>query len=203
MCRIILAFPGGDRVSWIFIFLFLFLLWRPGRNVFAWNFCDLVNIIMRVLVIPPGSLQSRVRGSGAYPVIPWPIRQCCWKSGWELSAGTASLTGGPVRDFDLVFRFDASPCLLLPVPHVEEEMGHLYFGKVKFLLGAAFPRFWSSFDGSAGFWQTGIRRISVIGKINSWYVRFKHGPMGTGWRDSIRKAGEACFLSNILLAGGQ
>ena len=30
-------------------------------------------------------------------------------------------------------------------------------------------------------------------------LRLKHGPMGTGRRDSIRKAGEACFLSNIVL----
>ena len=122
---------------------------------------------------------------------------------WELSAGTMPLTGGPVRDGDLVFRLNASPCFLLPVPHVEEQMGRLYFGNVKFLLGVAFPRFWSGFDGSAGFWQTGIRRISVVGKIDSWYVLFKLGPMGTNQRDSIQKAGEACFLSDILLAGGQ
>ena len=81
-------------------------------------------------------------------------------------------------------------------------MGRLYFGNVKFLFGMAFPRFRSSFDGSAGFWRTGIRRISVIGKIDSGYVLFKHGPMGTGRRDSIRKASEACFLSDILLVGG-
>ena len=176
---------------------------RPGQLVFIWNFHDLITIIMRALVIPPGSLRSRVRGSGRYPVVPWLIRQCRWKSVWELSAGTAPLTGGPVRDYDLVFRLNVSPCFLLPVLHVEEQMGRLYFGNVKFLLGVAFPRFRSSFDGSAGFWRTGIRRISVVGKIDSWYVLFKHGPMGTDWRDSIRKAGEACFLSDILLAGGQ
>ena len=182
---------------------FLFLLRRPGRLVFIWNFRDLVIIIMRALVILLGSLWSRVRGYGRHPVFPWPIRQCCWKSMWELPAGTVPLTGGLVGDCGLVFQLDASPCFLLPVPHVEEQMGCLYFGNVKFLLGVASPRFRSSFDGSAGFWRTGIRRISIVGKIDSRYVLFEHGPIGTDWRDSVWKAGRACFLSDILLAGGQ
>ena len=122
---------------------------------------------------------------------------------WQLSTRTTPLAGGPVGDYDLVFRLDASPCFLLSVPHVKEQMGCLYFGNVKFLLGVAFPRLRSSFDGSAGFWQTGIRRISIVGKIDSWYVLFKHSPMGTDRRDSIWKASEVCFLSDILLAGGQ
>ena len=117
--------------------------------------------------------------------------------GGSSHAGTVSLTGGPVRDFDLAFQLDASPCFLLPVPHVEEEMGRLYFGNVKFLLGVAFPRFRSSFDGSAGLGHPG-RRIPVVGKINGRYARLKHGPMGTVRRDSLRKASEACFLSDIL-----
>ena len=90
---------------------------------------------------------------------------------WELLAGTAPLTGGPVGDCGLVFRLNTS-CFLLLVPHVEDQMGRLYFGNVKFLFGMAFPRFRSSFDGSAG-----IGRISVIGKVNSRYVLFEHGPM--------------------------
>ena len=156
---------------------------------------------MRAFVVMPRGLRNRVRGFGRYPVVPRPIRSCPWKSMWELSTGTASLTGGLVTDFDLAFRLDAVSCFLLPVPHVVEEMGHLYFGNIKFfLLGGAFPRFRSSFDGSAGFWQTGCR-ISVIGKINSWYGRFKQGPMGTGRRDSIWKAGEASFPSDILASG--
>ena len=82
-------------------------------------------------------------------------------------------------------------------------MGHLYFGKVKFLFGMAFPRFRGSFDGSAGFWWIGIRRIPVVGKIDSRHVWWEQGPFGTGRRDSVRKAGGAYSLSNILLAGGQ
>ena len=122
---------------------------------------------------------------------------------WELPAGTVPLTRGPVGDYDLVFRLDASLRFLLPVLHVEEQMGRLYFGKVKFLFGVVFPGFRSSFDGSAGFWWIGIRRIPVVGKIDSWYVLFEHGPVGTDWRDSVRKTGGAYSLSDILLAGGQ
>ena len=122
---------------------------------------------------------------------------------WELSAGTALLAGGPVRDCGLVLRLDTSLCLLLPVPHVEDQMGCLYFGKVKFLFGMAFSRFWSSFDGGAGFWRIGIRRIPVVGKIDSRYVWWEQGPFGTDRRDSVRKAGGVYSLSNILLAGGQ
>ena len=82
-------------------------------------------------------------------------------------------------------------------------MGCLYFGKVKFLFGMAFPRFRGSFDGSAGFWWIGIRRIPVVGNIDGRYVWWKQGPFGTYWRDSVQKAGGAYSLSNILLAGGQ
>ena len=82
-------------------------------------------------------------------------------------------------------------------------MGHLYFGNVKFLFGMAFPRFQSSFDGSAGFWRIGIRRIPIISKIDSQYVLLEQGPFGTDWRDSVWKAGGAYSLSDILLAGGQ
>ena len=67
----------------------------------------------------------------------------------------------------------------------------------------AFPRFWGSLDGSAGFWRIGIRRIPVVGKIDSRYVWWKLGPFGTNWRDSDRKAGRAYSLSGIPLAGGQ
>ena len=122
---------------------------------------------------------------------------------WELFAGTVLLSGGPVRDCGLVFRLNTSPCLLLPVPHVKDQMGRLYFGKVKFLFGMAFSRFRGSLDGSAGFWQIGIRRIPVISKIDSRYVWWEQGPFGTDWRDSVWKAGGAYSLSNILLAGGQ
>ena len=94
-------------------------------------------------------------------------------------------------------------CFLLPVPHVEEQMGHLYFGNVKSLFGMAFPGFQSSFDGSAGFWWIGIRRIPVVGKIDSRYVWLEQGPFGNDWRDSVRKAGGAYSLTDILLAGGQ
>ena len=52
----------------------------------------------------------------------------------------------------------------------------------------AFPRFGSSFDGSVGFWQIGIRRIPVVGKIDSRYVLLEQGPFGTDRRDSIWKA---------------
>ena len=82
-------------------------------------------------------------------------------------------------------------------------MGRLYLGNVKFLFGVMFPRFRSSFDGSAGFWQIGIRRISVIGKIDSRYVLVEKGPFGTCRRDSGWKASGAYSLSDILLAGGQ
>ena len=122
---------------------------------------------------------------------------------WELPARTAPLTGGPVGDCGLVFRLDTAPCFLLPVPHVEEQMGRLYFGNVKSLFGMAFPGFQSSFDGSAGFWWIGIRRIPVIGKIDSRYVWLEQGPFGTGQRDSVRKASGAYSLTDILLASGQ
>ena len=82
-------------------------------------------------------------------------------------------------------------------------MGRLYFGKVKFLFGMVFPRFRSSFVGSAGFWQIGIRRIPIVSKIDGRYMWWKQGPFGTSRRDSVRKAGGAYSLSNILLAGGQ
>ena len=82
-------------------------------------------------------------------------------------------------------------------------MGRLYFGNVKFLFGVVFPRFRSSFDGSAGFWWIGIRRIPVIGKIDSRYVLREQGPFGTDWRDSVWKASGAYSLSDILLTGGQ
>ena len=59
---------------------------------------------------------------------------------WEFSAGTALFAGGPVGDCGLVFQLDTSPCLLLPVPHVKDQMGRLYFGKVKSLLGMAFSQ---------------------------------------------------------------
>ena len=185
------------------LYFLLFLLRRLGWLVIVQNFRDLIVIIMRALVIPFGSLRSWVHGYGRHLVFPWPIRQCRWKSMSELSAGTALLAGGPVGDCGLVFRLDTSPCFLLPVPHVIEQMGRLYFGNVKFLFGMAFPRFWSSFDGSAGFWRIGIRRIPVIGKIDSRYVWWEQGPFGTDERDSIRKAGGTHSLSDILLAGGQ
>ena len=121
----------------------------------------------------------------------------------EHSARTVLLTGGPVGDCGLAFRLDTFPCFLLPVLQVEDQMGRLYFGKVKFLLGMAFPRFWGSFDGSAGFWRIGFRRIPIVGKIDGRYVWWKQGPFGTSWRDSVRKADGAYPLSNILLAGGQ
>ena len=121
----------------------------------------------------------------------------------ELSARTVLLTGGPVGDCGLAFRLDTFPCFLLLVPQVEDQMGCLYFGKVKFLFGMAFPRFRGSFDGSAGFWRIGIRRIPVISKIDSRYVWWEQGPFGTDRRDSVWKAGGAYSLSNILLAGGQ
>ena len=121
---------------------------------------------------------------------------------WELSAGAAPLTGSPLGYCGLVFRLDTFPCLL-PVPHVEDQMGRLYFGEVKFLFRMALPRFQSSFDGSAGFWRIGIRRIPVIGKVDSWYVWWEQGPFGTDRRDSVRKAGGAYCLSDILLASGQ
>ena len=120
----------------------------------------------------------------------------------EVHVGAVLLAGGPVGDCGLVFRLDTSPCLLLPVPQVEDQMGRLYFGKVKFLFGIAFPRFWSSFDGSAGFWRIGIRRIPIVGKIDSRHVWWEQGPFGTGQRDLVRKAGGAHSLSNILLTGG-
>ena len=82
-------------------------------------------------------------------------------------------------------------------------MGRLYFGKVKFLFGMAFPRFGGSFDGSTGFWRIGIRRIPVVGKIDGRYVWWEQGPFGTSRGDSIRKAGGANSLSDILLAGGK
>ena len=44
-----------------------------------------------------------------------------------------------VGDCGLVSRLDTSPCFLLPVLHVEEQMGRLYFGNVKFLFGWRFP----------------------------------------------------------------
>ena len=69
----------------------------------------------------------------------------------EHSAGTALLTRGLVGDCGLAFRLNTFPCFLLLVPQVEDQMGHLSFGKVKFLLGMAFPRFWGSFDGSGWF----------------------------------------------------
>ena len=75
--------------------------------------------------------------------------------------------------------------------------------RLSFFFGMAFPRFRGSFDGSAGFWQIRIRRIPVIGKIDSRYVWCEQGPFGTNRRDSIRKTGGAYSLSNILLAGGQ
>ena len=50
-------------------------------------------------------------------------------------------------------------------------MGRPYFGNVKSLFGVAFPGFLSSFDGSAGFWWIGIRRIPVIGKIGLLELR--------------------------------
>ena len=103
----------------------------------------------------------------------------------------------------MVFQLDTSPCFLLPVLHVEEQMGHLYFGNIEFLLGEASLRYRSSFDESAGFLRPGIRRISIVGEIDSQYVLFEQDPFGTGWRDSVRKAVRACFLSDILLAGGQ
>ena len=93
----------------------------------------------------------------------------------EHSAGTALLTGSPVGDCGLAFQLHTFPCLLLPVPHVEDQMGRFYFGKLKFLLGMAFPRFGGSFDGSAGFGQIGIRRIPVIGKIDGRYMWWKQG----------------------------
>ena len=122
---------------------------------------------------------------------------------WEFSAGTALFAGGLVGDCGLVFRLDTSPRLLLPVPHVKDQMGCLYFGKVKSLLGMAFSRLWSSFDGSAGFWRIGVRRIPAIGKIDGRHVWWKQDPFGTSQRDSVRKAGGAYSLSNILLTGGQ
>ena len=158
---------------------------------------------MRALVIPFGSLWIRVCGHGRHPVFPWPIRQCHWKSMWELSARTAPLTGVPVRDCGLAFRLNTSPCLLLPILHVEEQMRHPYFRNGKFLFGIVFTRFQSSFDGDAGLWQIGIRRIPVISKIDSWYIWWEQGPFGTDWRDSVRKAGGVYSLGNILLAGGQ
>ena len=114
-----------------------------------------------------------------------------------------SFTGGLVGDCRLAFRLNTFPCLLLLVQHVKDQMGRLYFGEVKFLFGMAFPQFQSSFDGSAGFWQIGIRRIPVVGKIDSWYVWWEQGPFGTDQRDSIRKVGGVYCLSDILLTGGQ
>ena len=114
-----------------------------------------------------------------------------------------AFAGGPVGDCGLVFRLDTFPCFLLPVPHVEDQMGRLYFGKVKSLLGMAFSRLWSSFDGSAGFWRIGVRRILAVGKIDGRHVWWKQGPSGTSRRDSVQKAGGANSLSHILLAGGQ
>ena len=67
----------------------------------------------------------------------------------------------------------------------------------------AFPRFRSNFDGGAGFWWIGRRRIQVISKIDSRYVLLEKGPFGTDRRDSVRKADGAYSLSDILLAGGQ
>ena len=110
------------------------------------------------------------------------------RSSWGLRLGL------PTRHFSV-----PSPA----VPHVEDQMGRLYFGEVKFLFGMAFPGFRGSFHGSACFWQIGIRRIPIIGKIDSRHMWWKQGPFGTGQRDSIRKAGGAYSLSNILLAGGQ
>ena len=77
----------------------------------------------------------------------------------ENATGTALLTGGPVGDCGLAFQLDTFPCFLLLVLQVKDQMGRLYFGKVKFLLGMAFLRFRGSFDGSAGFWRIGSRRI--------------------------------------------
>ena len=118
-------------------------------------------------------------------------------------AVTAYLTGGPVGDCSLVFRLNTFPCLLLPVPHVEDQMGCLYFGEVKFLFRMAFPRFRGGFHGSAGFWQIGIRGNPIVGKIDSRHVWWEQGPFGTSWRDSVRKTGRTYSLSNILLTGGQ
>ena len=80
----------------------------------------------------------------------------------EHAAGTALLTGSPVGGCSLAFRLDTFLCFLLPVPQIEDQMGRLYFGKVKFLLGMAFLRFRGSFDGSAGYWRIGSRRIPVV-----------------------------------------
>ena len=158
---------------------------------------------MRALVVPSERLRSRVCGYGRHPVFPWRIRQCRWKSMREHTAGTALFTGSPVRNCGLAFRFDTFLCFLLPVPQTKDQIGRLYLGKVKFLLGMALLRFRGCFDGSAGFWRIGSRRIPVIGKIDSRYVWSKQGPFGIFWRDSLRKAGGAYPLSNILLAGGQ
>ena len=57
--------------------------------------------------------------------------------------------------------------------------------------------------GVFGFWWIGIRRIPVVGKIDSRYVLMEKGPFGTSWRDSIWRAGGAYSLSDILLAGRQ
>ena len=122
---------------------------------------------------------------------------------WELSAGTVLLTRGLVGDCGLALQLKTFPCFHLPVPQVKDQMGRLYFGKVKFLFGMAFPRFWGSFDGSAGFWRIGIRRIPVVSKIDSSYVWWEQGPFGTDWRDSVWKASGVYSLSNILLTGGQ
>ena len=111
----------------------------------------------------------------------------------EVRSGTAAWS----------FQLDTSPCFLLLVPHVEDQMGRLYFGNVKFLFGMVFPRFQSSLDGSAGFWWVGIRRIPIIGKIDSRYVLWEQGPFGTDRRDSVQKAGGVYSPSDILPAGGQ
>ena len=121
----------------------------------------------------------------------------------ELSTGTAYLTGGPVGDCGLAFRLDTFPCLFLPVPHVEDQMGRLYFGEVRFLFRMAFPGFRGGFHGSAGFWRIGIRGNPVVGKIDSRHVWWEQGPFGTGRRDSFWKTGGTYSLSNIFLAGGQ
>ena len=57
----------------------------------------------------------------------------------EPSTGTAHLTGGPVGDCGLAFQLDTFPCFLLLLPQVKDQMGRLYFGKVKFFLEWRFP----------------------------------------------------------------
>ena len=167
------------------------------------NFRDLIVIIMRALVIPllGASGLSGPVGMGGISSFPGRSGNVAGSPCGSSHARTALLARGPVRDCSLVFRLDTSPCLLLPVPHVKEQMGRSYFGNVEFLFGMAFPRFWSSFDGSASFRQIGIRRTPVIGKIDSRYILLEQGSFGTDQRDSVRKANGAYFLSDTLLSG--